>query len=118
MEQSIQVIKNKERVPLHRYWMVTPDWYGTLKPGDCSLRGNATRRMFEECLFTHPHLPDSADPFDEKGLGLVNDMIIAKRRMNLYAAILCLIVLIVVFLPLICLSKILCSGKSEKVKVN
>ena len=118
MVEAIQIIKKKDRVPLHKYWMVTPDWQGTLKPGDCSMADNTTKRMLDKCVFTHPWLPDSADPFDEQGLGLVNDMIIAKRRLNLYAAILSLILLIIISFPILCLSKILCSKSSEKVKVN
>ena len=118
MEEELQHIKNKKRVPLQRYCRVTPDWLNTMKPGDCSLADNTPKRLLDKCVFTHPWLPDSADPFDEEGLGLINDLVIAKKRLYLYAAIVGLLVLIIVTLPLLCLFKILQSRSSEKVKVN
>ena len=95
MVAAIKTIKNKERPPLHRYWMVTPDWQGTLKTGDCSMADNTTKSMFDKCIFTQPWLPDSADLFDEEGLGLVNNLKARMTGVILQAAIITLIVIVV-----------------------
>ena len=101
MLEAIQVIKKKERVPLHRYWMVTPDWQGTLKPGDCSMADNTTKRMLDKCVFTHPWLPDSADLFDEEGLGLVNNLTERLTGLLIQAALVTLLVLVITIVPLV-----------------
>ena len=54
--------------------MTDPNWLKSFKPGDCSQANNTTKSMFDECIFAHPWLPDSANLFDEEALGLVNNM--------------------------------------------
>ena len=98
--------------------MVNPKWPDTFKPGDCSMADNTTKSIFDKCIFTHPWIPDSADLFDEKGLGLVNNL---KERMTevlMHAALVTLFLLTITILPLICLVKKILNAGSKKVKTS
>ena len=98
--------------------MVNPNWPNTFMPGDCSLADNTTKSMFDKCIFTQPWLTDSADLFDEEGLGLVNNLKARMTGVILQAAIITLIVLVITILPLVHLFKRCKSISSEKIKVN
>ena len=98
--------------------MVNPNWPNTFKPGDCSLADNTTKSIFDKCIFTHPWLPDSADLFDEEGLGLVNNLTERLTGLLIQAALVTLFVLVITISPLVYLFKKLQSMSGEKVKVN
>ena len=102
MVEQLQHLKHSKKMPHHRYWYVDPDWLQTFVPGDCSAF-DQTSEISKKCVFAHPWLPDSADLFDEEGLGLINDLERAERDfyksvLKLMAIIIALIILIIMII--------------------
>ena len=49
---DLQEVKYKKPVPIHKYWMINPEWqtsgFGSFIPGDCSKQDQG---IFDKCIF-------------------------------------------------------------------
>ena len=119
MVEQIQHVKHTRLTKQHRYWFVNPDWSNTFVPGDCSQTQQESKSIFEKCVFAHPWLPDTADLFDEKSLGLIDYLVRTQRAFYVNVMIVVSVVLTGIVLIVLIIRRILCtSHKRNKEKKN
>ena len=111
MVLSLQDIKHKRPVPIHKYWLVDERAETSgLKPGDCSQQSVG---LLDKCLFTHPWLEDGVDLYDTEALGLVNGLTRAQRTWLTYCGLTVLIV-IIMLMVIFKTFKLLCFNKTQR----
>ena len=119
MVEQIQHVKHTRAKKQHRYWFVNPDWSNTFVPGECSSAHQLSKSIFEKCVFAHPWLPDTADLFDEKSLGLIDDLVRVQRAFYVNAMIVVSVILTGIILIILLIRRLLYTGvKSAKEKKN